>query len=136
VGEAVLDHLEGRRHVEDRLAVLAGHDPARRERAAVADAVDLVQDGRRRVPGPQEVGVQRVDGPLRRHGPHRGDERLAGDLPAEDALLGGLRGAAAVQVDLELLEVEDGEEILERGGRAGAAHMCRPPPTSRTPPVM
>ncbi len=44
------------------------------------------------------------------------DQRLADHLPAEDALPAGLRRAAAKQVHLELLEVEDGQQILEGGG--------------------
>ena len=36
-----------------------------------------------------------------------GDERLADDLAAEDALPADLRAVAAEQVDLEPLEIED-----------------------------
>ena len=44
-----------------------------------------------------------------------GDQRLPDHLAAEHALPGDLRAAAAEEVDLELFEVEDGEEYLDRG---------------------
>ena len=62
--EALLVLLERRGHVEDGGARLDRDDPPRGERAAVADAVDLVDDGLRHVPGPQEVRVQRVHVPV------------------------------------------------------------------------
>ena len=43
----------------------------------------------------------------------RGDERLAGDLAAEDPLAVLVRRAAAEDVDLDRLEVEQGDEIVE-----------------------
>ena len=79
--------VEAGLQVEDRLAVLDRHDAAGGEAAAVADAVDLVEDRHGRVAGPQEVGVQRVHEPaafVDRAG--GGDERLAGHLAAEHAL--------------------------------------------------
>ena len=82
----VLVDVERRRQVEDGLAVLDGHDPAGGERAAVADAVDLVEDRHRRVAGAQEVGVQRVDRPVGARRAGRGDQRLAGHLAAEHPL--------------------------------------------------
>ena len=82
---ARLGDVERRRQVEDRLAVLDRDHTPRREAAAVADAVDVVDDRHPRVARPQEVGVQRVhvavvDGPSRR------DQRLPRDLPAEHPL--------------------------------------------------
>ena len=44
--------------VEDRFAVLDGNDTAGGEAPTVANAVDLVEDGNRRITGPEEVGVQ------------------------------------------------------------------------------
>ena len=83
---AFLVDVERRRQVEDGLAVLDGHHPPGRERAAVADAVDLVEDGHVGIAGAQEVGVQRVhaaalDGASRRHeglGRHLARRRPAG----------------------------------------------------------
>ena len=64
--EAACVELERRRQREDRLAVLDGDHPAGGERAAVAHPVDLVEDRHRRVAGPEEVRVQRVDAAVRR----------------------------------------------------------------------
>jgi hypothetical protein len=92
VVEAVLVGVEARLQVEDRLAVLDGHDATRGERPSVANAVDLVQDRRVRIAGPQEVRVQRVDEAGRTivgrvlDGSSCGDESLAGDLATEHAL--------------------------------------------------
>ena len=79
-------HLEARLQVEDGPTVLDGHDSAGGERAAVADAVDLVEDRHRGIAGAQEVGVQRVHGAARLDRPGRRDEGLAGHLAAEHAL--------------------------------------------------
>ena len=115
VVEARLGDVEAGLQVEDRPAVLDGDDPAGGEAAPVADPVDLVQDRHRRVAGAQEVGVQRVDEAVRlvdRAG--RGDERLAGDLAAEHPLAVLVGRAAAEDVDLDRLEVEQ-----RRRGRRG-----------------
>ena len=50
-----------------------------------------------------------------------GDEGLADHLAAEHALPADLRAAAAIQVVLELLEVEDGEEIVDGAGHGVVA---------------
>ena len=44
-----------------------------------------------------------------------GDERLRDGLAAEHPLPGGLRAATTVQVVLDLLEIENGEEFLHGG---------------------
>ena len=54
----------------------------------------------------------------RAHGRHQG---LAQHLPAEHALPGLLRAAAAKQVILERLQVQNGEEVLDGTGRLGFA---------------
>ena len=84
--EALLGHLEARLQVEDGLAVLDGHHAAGGERAAVADAVDLVEDRHGGVTGPQEVGVERVHRPARLHRAGGGHEGLARHLAAEHPL--------------------------------------------------
>ena len=79
--------VEAGLEVEDRPAVLDRHDSAGREAAAVANAIDLVQDRQGRVARAQEVGVEGVHQPgvlVDRAG--RGDERLTGHLAAEHAL--------------------------------------------------
>ena len=105
--EAVLGPLEVGRLEVDRPAVLAGHHPPGRERAAVAQALDVVDDRHGVVAGAQEVGVQRVHDVRRVDRPDPGQQRLGGDLAAEDALPVGLRLAAAVEVDVDQLEVEE-----------------------------
>ena len=93
------------------LAVLDGDDAPGGEALAVADAVDLVDDRHLGIAGQQEIGVQR----MRQHaldGAGGRDQRLADHLAAEHALPADLRAAAAKQVHLELLEVEDGEQVV------------------------
>ena len=112
---ALLVAVEAGLQVEDRLAVLDGDDPPGREAAPVAEPVDLVEDRPRRVARAQEVGVQRVHraGLVDRAG--GGDERLAGDLPAEHALALLVGGVTAEDVDLDRVEVEQGDEVVEGG---------------------
>ena len=66
------------------------------------------------MPGPQEVRVQRVHRALAVGGAAGRDQRLARDLPAEDPLQGLLRAAAAEDVDLDLLQVEQIDQALGR----------------------
>ena len=79
--------VEAGLEVEDRPTVLDRHDTAGREAAAVADAIDLVQDRQGRVARAQEVGVERMHQAgvlVDRAG--RSDERLPGHLATEHAL--------------------------------------------------
>ena len=89
------------------LAVLDGHHPAGGERAAVPQAVDLVEHGHLRVAGPQEVAVQRVDRPRRVDGPGRRHQGLPGHLAAEDPLAVLVGELPSEDVDLDGLEVEE-----------------------------
>ena len=116
--------VEGGLQVEDGPPVLNGHDPPGREGPAVADAVDLVEDGHGRVARSQEVRVQRVHPPVLDRAPRR-HQRLPGHLTAEDplALLVGL--GAPEDVDLNGLEVEQIDEEVQ--GCAHRAHVRRPP---------
>ena len=115
--------MERHRHGEDGLPVLDGDDPPGGEALAVADAVDLVDDRHLGVARQQKIGVQRmrrarrhVDGAAGRH------QRLPHHLAAEHPLPGVLRRAAAKQIDLELLEIEDRQEVLHRGGHRLDCH--------------
>lgn len=98
--------------MEDRLAVLDGDHAAGGEGAAVADAVDAVDDRRAGVAGAQEIRVQRVGGAVGGDRAPRRDQRLCGDLAAEDAGDDGGAGLPAVDVLLDPLEVEQIEEVL------------------------
>src|SRR5690606_24597549 len=55
---------------------------------------------------------QGVDGPVRRHGAAGGDGRLPGHLAAEDALPPLLGAAAAEDVALDLLQIEQVQQSL------------------------
>src|SRR3954453_3663851 len=100
------------------MAVLDRDHAPRGEALAVADAIDLIDDRHLGIARQKKIGVQRMrraaadllDGATRRH------QRLSDHLPAEDALPAGLRAPAAKQIYLERLEVEDGKQILDRGG--------------------
>jgi hypothetical protein len=111
--EPGLRHLERGGQVEDGPAVLDGHHPPRGERPAVSDAVDLVEDRHRRVAGAQEVGVQRVDGPVGGHRAGGGDEGLTGHLPSEHALAVLVGAHAPEDVHLDRLEVEQLHEGVQ-----------------------
>ena len=108
------------RQVEDRPAVLDRDDAAGREAAAVADAVDVVDDRDARIAGPQEVRVQRMHVPVGVDGSPRRDQRLPRDLTAEHALTILVGAHAAEQVHLELLELEQVDEIVERAHPSSA----------------
>ena len=127
--QALLGVVEGGRQVEDGPAVLHGHDAPGGERPAVADPVDLVEDGDGRVAGPQEVRVQRVDPAVLDRAPGR-HQRLPGHLAAEHplALLVGLD--APEDVDLNGFEVEQVDEEVQ--GRAHRAHVRRRRSARRT----
>jgi hypothetical protein len=58
VRKALLVSVEAGLQVEDGLAVLNGDDAASREALAIADAVDVVQNGRSGVAWTQEVGMK------------------------------------------------------------------------------
>ena len=111
--EALLDALKRGREVEDRLAVLDGDHASGREARAVADAIDLVDDGLGDVARPQKIGVERVDLPLRRDGLHRGGERLTEDLSAEDRAPAEIPALAAKEVLFDLFEGEEGYQLVE-----------------------
>ena len=113
---ALLEVVERRLHVVDGPPVLNRHHPAGGEGAAVADAVDLVEDGHGRVAGSEEVRVERVHAPVldratRRH------ERLPGHLAAEHALAFLVELGAPEDVHLNGLEVQKADEELQ-----GLAH--------------
>ena len=83
--EARLGAVERERGVEDGPPVLDGRHTARGERAAVAQPLDGVEDGRGNVAGENEISVQRVARPVRVDGAAGGHEGLREHLPAVDA---------------------------------------------------
>src|SRR5262249_25782548 len=132
VVEAPLGGLEAGGHVEDRLAVLDGGDPAGRERAAVPYPIDLVEHGDPGGAGPQEVAVQRVAQPGVGHRAGPGGQRLAGHLAAEEALAVLVGGHAPEDVDLDRFEVEQLHEVVDRLLGHGGKVPCRPVSTEST----
>ena len=120
----VLGHLEARLQVEDRLPVLDGDHPAGGEGAAVADAVDLVEDRHVRVAGPQEVGVERVDAASGLHRAGGGHQRLARP-PGRRTPAGGPRRARS----------RGRCSPRSARGRAASPARRRPPGTSGHPRV-
>ena len=116
--EPLFADLERRGHGEDGVPALHGHDPPRGEALAVADAVDLVDDGLARVARAQEVAVHRVDGPIVRDRLLRRRERLAEDLTAEDVAPPEVLALSAEEVLLDAFEPEEVEELGQDGGHA------------------
>ena len=77
--------------------------PARREAAAIPNAVDLINDGNLGVARQKKIGVQRVREPfLIVNRTVCRNESLADDLPPKDALPPILRTAATEQVVFQL----------------------------------
>ena len=113
--ETGLVDLEGSRQRKDRLAMLDRKHAPRIETRTIAQTVDLIEDRHGRIARQHEIGMQRmretiaVDGPLRRH------QRLADDLPAEDALPTDLRAVAAKQVHLNGFEIKRRKHGFHRG---------------------
>jgi hypothetical protein len=111
--ETLLADMERRGKVEDRSPVLDAHHSAGGKRPAIADAIDLVEHRHRRIARPEEVGMERVDGPVLIDGSGRGYERLARHLSAEDSLAILLRGHAAENVDFDRFEIEKIDEVVD-----------------------
>ncbi len=107
------------------MAVLDRDHAARDEALAVADAVDLVDDGDAGVAGAQEIGVQRMRLAVGLDGARGGDQRLPDDLTAENPLPTILRAATAEEVVLERLQVEDAEQVLDGGCHGVLARIRR-----------
>jgi hypothetical protein len=78
--------LIGRRQGEDRLAMLDAHHPARREAAAVANPLHLIENGDRGIARPEKIAVQRMYEAILDHGLVGRGQCLGDDLPAEHPL--------------------------------------------------
>jgi hypothetical protein len=117
--EARFGHLKRRGHVKDLLAMLDRDDAPAREAAAVAAAIDVIDDGRLGIPGAQEIAVQRVHGTVF-DGLDRGDERLSEHLAAEHALAADVAAQAPEHVLLEPFEAQQREEIRDHGVLGGS----------------
>src|SRR6266852_552391 len=110
----LLRMMKGRGQREDRLPVLDPGYPAGGEGPAIADPFHQVNKRDSGVAWPDEIGMQRVHGPVRRDGAAGRDQRLPGHLAAEHPLPAlVLRAAAAEDVDLDLLQVEEGHHTVQ-----------------------
>ena len=133
VVEAVLRHLQRAGKIEDRGAALHRDDAAGGEAAAFEIAHDAVDDREILVPRPHEIGVERMSHLWRVGRALRRLERLRDHLAAEDAADAALRPAAAIEIGVDFLNVEQINEIggqsLGGGGNArvvrGVAHLIR-----------
>src|ERR1700739_1944977 len=104
--DALLVDVEARLHVVDGLAVLNGDDSARGEALSVANSVDFVENGCRRVARAKKVRMQRMH-PALFDRSARCHEGLGSNLAAKRslALLFGID--APIDVDLDGFEVEE-----------------------------
>lgn len=111
VFHALLGILKGTTHRKDRLAVLDRQHAAYRKALAIAQPIDLIDNGQSRVATTNEIGMEGMDASLDRL--IGGGKRLGDDLTAKDPLALILRLTAAKKVALDRLEVEDGDDFLK-----------------------
>ena len=111
-----LGHMERRRQRKDRFAVLDSRHAASGEALSVTDAINFVDDWSSRIPGPQEVCVQRMHKQRARNGAPRSNEGLTSNQSSEcpQAFLIGL--VTTKDRRLDFFEIKDKEEIGERVG--------------------
>ena len=117
LGTGLVD-VERRRQIEDRPAVLDRDDAPGREAAAVADAVDLVDDRDRGSPGRRKYACSECTSPRSTVRP-AAIERLPRDLAAEHPLAVLVGAQPAEEVDLELFELQQVDQVVERRAHAG-----------------
>jgi hypothetical protein len=105
VFEAVFGRLERCREIQYGPAMLDRHDAAVRKAAAIAGAIDFVDDRRRHVAAAQEVGVQRMGDPaLDRM--LRGRQGLSEYLATKDLGAADVAAVSAKNILLDPLEFQ------------------------------
>ncbi len=114
VFETFLGLLKRGGQVEDRPPVLDGDDAPGGEAAAVACAVDLVNDRLGHVAAAQEIRVQRVGDPSV-HGVLRGRQRLAQHLSPENLGAPDVAAVAAEDIVFDTLELQQRDQVFEYG---------------------
>jgi hypothetical protein len=113
VGRArALIDVERALEVEDGPAVLDRNHAPCRERTAVADAVDLVEDRCCWISRAQEVRMEGMDA-TRVNRPTRRDQRLCGHLASEDTQTSLVEILAAEDVHLDGFEVKQFDELAQ-----------------------
>jgi hypothetical protein len=119
--QALLGTVERGGHEEDREIMLVRHRAADRERVPVPDVLHPIADRHARVPGPDEVSVQRVHRPPgvdRTPGGHQG---LPGHLAAEYPLRADRRALPDELVSLDRGQVQQLQELVD--GRLPDDHL-------------
>ena len=101
-----LGRLERRGKIQDRAAVLNRDNPSHRKGAAVAGAIDVIDDGRLDVPAAQEVGMQGMRPPVF-YGVMSGGQRLAQHLPAKYLGTADIAALAAKNILFDTLEPQE-----------------------------
>ena len=122
VVQAFGGRLEARRHVEDRLALLHRDDAAIGEAAAFEIADDAVDDRVILVARAHEIGVNRVRDLVAVHRSLSGLESLCDNLPSEHAADAAGKAGAAIEIGVDLLDVEEGGEQLDELGGSRFRH--------------
>jgi hypothetical protein len=118
VAEPLFLELERGRQGKNGLAVLDGEHAPGAEAFAVAQALDLVDNGRLHVAGAQEIGVQGVSRPLGGHGALGGNQRLPDHLSAKDAEAAQVRTRTAKQIVFQHFQIQLVQQGLQ-GWRHG-----------------
>jgi hypothetical protein len=110
VCRTLLCQVKGCREVEDRLSVLDGSDAARGEARPVAQPINEVDDWRPEISREDEIPMRRMSFAVAIYRSARGDERLREHLASIDSAGAQIAVSSAIDVDLEGLEVKQGEK--------------------------
>ena len=116
--------LERCRKEKNRLAVLDRSHAPHREAAAIARAIDLVDDRMLDVACLEEICMQRMRVARGFERRVRGRQCLAQHLPAEHVLGADVAALAAEQVVLEAFEREQVDQLGNGGGHDGLRLGC------------
>ena len=124
--------LEARRHVEDRLPLLHRDDAAIGEAASLEIADDAVDDRVIFVARAHEIGVERMGGLGPLDGTLRGLQCLCDNLAAEYAADAAGKAGTAIEIGVDLLDVEQGGELGDELGGRGRVQVHQYPAACAT----
>src|SRR5215470_17914614 len=113
--------MEGYGHRKNRLTVLNRHHASGGEAASIPDPVDFVDDRHLGIASEQKISMKGMRRSVRKpvNRAAGGNQRLANHLAAKNALPADLRRTASKQIDLDRLEIKDGQQLLHgRGHRS------------------
>jgi len=114
---------------QDRLVRLTGDNPPIGKTAPVKIAQDMERNIARLVPAAQEIGMQRMNGPILAHRPLRRDKRLCNHLPAKHAPRTALPIVPDKAVGAGGIEMEQAQQPIDKlfgRGRFGCGFSHRP----------